>query len=97
MNRCGEMRPMISLSRCMRRLLCCFGRQSSSCVHVDVILFTSPVDMYAKCGDSEVAFCIFESIPARNLIIGGYANMGLQVFDRMLKSGIRSGGIARIM
>ena len=77
--------------------LCCFGRQSSSCVHVDVVLLTSLVDMYAKCGDIEVAFCIFESIPARNSIIGGYANMGLQVFEWMLKSGIRSGGIFRIM
>ena len=66
-------------------------------MHVDVVLLTSLVDMYAKCGDIEVAFCIFESIPARNSIIGGYANMGLQVFEWMLKSGIRSGGIFRIM
>ena len=71
-------------------------------MHIDVVLLTSLVDMYAKCGDTEVAFCIFESIPARNLvawnsIIGGYANMGLQVFERMLKSGIRSGGIVKIM
>ena len=77
--------------------LCCFGSQSSSCVHVDVVLLTSLVDMYAKCGDTEVAFCIFGSIPTRDSIIGGYANMGLQVFERMLKSGIRSEGIARII
>ncbi|KAH0657405.1 hypothetical protein KY289_026153 [Solanum tuberosum] len=43
-----------------------------------------------------------DSIPARNSIIGGYARHGLaeramQEFERMLKSGIRSGGIARSM
>ncbi|CAN4113607.1 unnamed protein product [Withania somnifera] len=80
------------------------GNQVHSCIlklgfPLDVVLLTSLVDMYAKCGDIEVAFCIFESIPERNLvawnsIIGGYARHGLaeramQEFERMLKSGIR--------
>ncbi|KAH0664648.1 hypothetical protein KY285_025854 [Solanum tuberosum] len=49
------------------------------------------------------SFCVhLESIPARNSIIGGYARHGLaeramQEFERMLKSGIRSGSIARSM
>ncbi|KAF3620638.1 hypothetical protein FXO38_17952 [Capsicum annuum] len=65
---------------------------------LDVVLLTSLVDTYTKCGDIEVTLCIFESIPVRNLvawnsIIGGYARDGLaeraiQKFERMLKSGI---------
>ncbi|MCD9638533.1 hypothetical protein HAX54_022540 [Datura stramonium] len=80
------------------------GNQVHACIlksgfPLDVVLLTSLVDMYAKCGDIEVAFCIFELIPARNLvawnsIIGGYARHGLaeraiQEFEEMLKSGIR--------
>ncbi|KAM3267192.1 pentatricopeptide repeat-containing protein [Capsicum chacoense] len=80
------------------------GNQVHACIlksgfPLDVVLLTSLVDMYAKCGDIEVAFCIFESITVRNLvawnsIIGGYARHGLaeramQEFERMLKSGIR--------
>ncbi|XP_060174657.1 pentatricopeptide repeat-containing protein At4g02750-like [Lycium barbarum] len=80
------------------------GNQVHTCIlksgfPLDVVLLTSLVDMYAKCGDIEVAFCIFESIDRRNLvawnsIIGGYARHGLaeraiQEFERMVKSGIR--------
>ncbi|CAL5194547.1 unnamed protein product [Lathyrus oleraceus] len=59
----------------------------------DVIWLTSLVDMYAKCGDMDAAFCVFESIKDKNLvswnaIIGGYASHGLaaralEEFDRM--------------
>ncbi|XP_059659262.1 pentatricopeptide repeat-containing protein At4g02750-like [Cornus florida] len=66
---------------------------------LDVILSTSLVDMYAKCGDIEAAFCIFDSIPKKNLvswnsIIGGYARHGLatralEEFERMTKGGTR--------
>ncbi|GMY17088.1 pentatricopeptide repeat-containing protein At4g02750-like [Fagus crenata] len=65
----------------------------------DVILSTSLVDMYAKCGDIEAAFSVFESIPKKNLvswnsIIGGYARHGLatralEEFERMIKVGVR--------
>nr|XP_009778881.1 PREDICTED: pentatricopeptide repeat-containing protein At4g02750-like [Nicotiana sylvestris]XP_016509601.1 PREDICTED: pentatricopeptide repeat-containing protein At4g02750-like [Nicotiana tabacum] len=80
------------------------GNQVHACIlksgfPLDVVLLTSLVDMYAKCGDIDIAFCIFESIPERNLvawnsIIGGYARHGLperamQEFERMVKSGIR--------
>ncbi|KAK9281675.1 hypothetical protein L1049_004579 [Liquidambar formosana] len=64
----------------------------------DVILSTSLVDMYAKCGDIEAAFCIFESMPKKNVvswnsIIGGYARHGLgtralEEFERMTKGGV---------
>lgn len=63
----------------------------------DVISLTSLVDMYAKCGDMDAAFCVFESIPNKNLvswnsIVGGYArhglaNRALEEFDRMEKAG----------
>ncbi|KAA8549058.1 hypothetical protein F0562_000742 [Nyssa sinensis] len=66
---------------------------------LDVILSTSLVDMYAKCGDIEAAFSIFESIPKKNRvswnsIIGGYARHGLatralEEFERMMKCGVR--------
>lgn len=64
----------------------------------DVISMTSLVDMYAKCGDTDAAFRVFESIPNKNLvswnsIIGGYAMHGLatralEKFDRMKKVGV---------
>ncbi|XP_059295704.1 pentatricopeptide repeat-containing protein At4g02750-like [Lycium ferocissimum] len=80
------------------------GNQVHTCIlksgfPLDVVLLTSLVDMYAKCGDIEVAFYIFKSIHVKNLvawnsIIGGYARHGLaeraiQEFERMVKSGIR--------
>ncbi|KAF2325078.1 hypothetical protein GH714_022655 [Hevea brasiliensis] len=65
----------------------------------DVVLLTSLVDMYGKCGDIVAAFCIFESMKNKNLmswnsIIGGYARHGLatralEEFERMIKSGVR--------
>ncbi|KAG5055963.1 hypothetical protein JHK85_008473 [Glycine max] len=64
----------------------------------DVISLTSLVDMYAKCGDMDAAFCVFESIPNKNLvswnsIFGGCARHGLatrvlEEFDRMKKAGV---------
>ncbi|CAJ1873403.1 unnamed protein product [Sphenostylis stenocarpa] len=64
----------------------------------DVISLTSLVDMYAKCGDTDAAFRVFESILNKNLvswnsIIGGYARHGLatralEEFDRMEKCGV---------
>ncbi|KAF5192116.1 Pentatricopeptide repeat-containing protein [Thalictrum thalictroides] len=64
---------------------------------VDVILSSSLVDMYAKCGDINVAVGIFEDIPIKNLecwnsIIGGYARHGygiqaLEEFERMKGQG----------
>ncbi|KAI4301537.1 hypothetical protein L6164_034805 [Bauhinia variegata] len=64
----------------------------------DVILLTSLVDMYAKCGDMAASFCVFESIPNKNRvswnsIIGGCARHGLatqalEVFDRMERAGL---------
>lgn len=68
-------------------------------VPVDVILSTSLVDMYAKCGDIETAVYIFESMLNKNLIswnaiIGGYAKHGLgmramEEFERMEKDGVK--------
>lgn len=63
----------------------------------DVIWLTSLVDMYAKCGDMNAAFCVFESILDKNVvswnaIIGGYASHGLAMraleeFGRMKIAG----------
>lgn len=67
-------------------------------VTLDVILSTSLVDMYAKCGDIDAASRVFKAIPKRNLvswnsIIGGYARHGLasralEEFERMTRSGV---------
>ncbi|KAK1356812.1 Pentatricopeptide repeat-containing protein [Heracleum sosnowskyi] len=80
------------------------GNQVHSCILKsgtprDVILLTSLVDMYAKCGDIEAAHCIFESMPKKNVaswnsIIGGYARHGiatraLQEFERMTNVGVK--------
>ncbi|KAF5462388.1 hypothetical protein F2P56_018398 [Juglans regia] len=69
----------------------------------DVILSTSMVDMYAKCGDIDAALVVFESMPKKNLvswnsIIGGYARHGLatralEEFERMIKGGVRPDGV----
>lgn len=80
------------------------GNQVHSCILkfgivLDVILSTSLLDMYAKCGDIEVAYYIFQSMPDKNLvswnsIIGGYARHGLAMraleeFERMVKDSFR--------
>ncbi|KAH6813926.1 hypothetical protein C2S51_022944 [Perilla frutescens var. frutescens] len=79
------------------------GSQIHSCllkfgIPFDVVLGTSLVDMYAKCGDIVAAFCVFESMPRKNLvswnsIIGGCARHGLAYralveFERMIMSGL---------
>lgn len=80
------------------------GNQVHSCIlksgtPSDVILLTSLVDMYAKCGDIEAAYCIFVSMPKKNVvswnsIIGGYARHGiatraLQEFESMTNVGVK--------
>lgn len=73
-------------------------------IPLDVILLTSLVDMYGKCGDIEAALCIFESMPNKNLvswnvIIGGYARhatRALEEFGRMTKCGFNSDSITLI-
>ncbi|GLT43097.1 hypothetical protein SLA2020_170690 [Shorea laevis] len=65
----------------------------------DVILSTSLVDMYAKCGEIDTAFRVFEFIAYKNLacwnsMIGGFARHGLatralEELDRMTNSGIK--------
>ncbi|KAI3898223.1 hypothetical protein MKX03_017649 [Papaver bracteatum] len=66
---------------------------------VDIILSSTLVDMYAKCGDISAANSAFESIPEKNLgswnsIIGGFAGHGLGVkalekFESMKNVGVR--------
>ncbi|GAB4841800.1 hypothetical protein Ancab_022524 [Ancistrocladus abbreviatus] len=69
-------------------------------IRLDVVLSTALVDMYAKCGEIEAAYFIFESMPQKNLaswnsVIGGYARHGLatralEEFNRMsVNSGLR--------
>ncbi|KAF6155817.1 hypothetical protein GIB67_039148 [Kingdonia uniflora] len=80
-----------------------FGRQVHGNIFkfglpIDVILSSSLVDMYAKCGDISSAVIIFESIPVKNSaswnsIIGGYARHGfgikaLEEFERMKRHGV---------
>ncbi|KAM7490713.1 hypothetical protein LguiA_033634 [Lonicera macranthoides] len=75
-------------------------------IHLDVVLSTSIVNMYAKCGDIKAAFCIFESMEKKNLvswnsIIGSYARHGLakralEEFDRMMKGGVKPNRITYV-
>lgn len=65
----------------------------------DVIVESALVDLYAKCGCIHFARRIFTKMPVRNLIswnsmIGGFAQNGrggeaLQIFDEMIKEGIK--------
>ncbi|KAK4717449.1 hypothetical protein R3W88_015787 [Solanum pinnatisectum] len=74
----------------------------NSSSHPNHFTFSTVLDACAGYSAILLLSAIFESIPARNSIIGGYARHGLaeramQEFERMLKSGIRSGSIARSM
>ncbi|XP_051124852.1 pentatricopeptide repeat-containing protein At2g21090-like [Andrographis paniculata] len=79
------------------------GRQVHACIlkvgiHLDVVLATSLVDMYGKCGDLDAAFCVFGGMGTKNLvswnsIIGGCARHGvagraLAEFERMVRRGV---------
>ncbi|WCJ22353.1 Pentatricopeptide repeat (PPR) superfamily protein [Euphorbia peplus] len=69
----------------------------------DVVLLSSLVDMYGKCGYIDDAGFVFESIESKNLMswnscIGSYARNGLAeralgMFERMISSGFRPDGI----
>ncbi|XP_071717362.1 pentatricopeptide repeat-containing protein At2g21090-like [Rutidosis leptorrhynchoides] len=80
------------------------GKQLHSCIlkhglRCEVVLLTSLIDMYTKCGDIESALCIFESMENKNTvswnsIIGGCGSNGLATralceFDKMIKSGLQ--------
>nr|GEY74015.1 pentatricopeptide repeat-containing protein At4g02750-like [Tanacetum cinerariifolium] len=80
------------------------GNQLHSCVfkyglHYEVVLLSSLVDMYTKCGDIKAAFSIFESMENKNTvswnsIIGGcarhgLANRALSEFEKMTESGVK--------
>ncbi|KAJ8620517.1 hypothetical protein MRB53_029046 [Persea americana] len=66
---------------------------------LDVVLLSSLVDMYAKCGHVNAAIRAFEAMPEKNLVswnstICGFARHGfgvkaLEQFERMKKHGIR--------
>ncbi|XP_047968990.1 pentatricopeptide repeat-containing protein At1g09410, mitochondrial-like [Salvia hispanica] len=79
------------------------GSQAHACllklgIPVDVVLGSSLLNMYAKCGDIVAAFSVFESMPVKNLvswnsIIGGcgrhgLADRALEEFERMTLSGV---------
>ncbi|XXG70489.1 hypothetical protein AAC387_Pa06g3245 [Persea americana] len=65
----------------------------------DVIVESALVDLYAKCGCIDYAYCVFSKIYVRNLItwnsmIGGFAQNGrgkeaLTMFKEMVKEGIK--------
>jgi len=67
-------------------------------IPIDVVLSTSLIDMYAKCGNIEAAYFIFETMPNKNLaswnsIIGGHARnslarRALDMFQKMMGSGL---------
>ncbi|GAA0152662.1 hypothetical protein LIER_37536 [Lithospermum erythrorhizon] len=87
------------------------GNQVHACIlklgtPLDVILATSLIDMYAKCGDVETACHMFDGMRKKNLaswnaVIGGCARCGLAdkalvEFDRMVETGIQPDGITFI-
>ncbi|KAJ6816788.1 putative pentatricopeptide repeat-containing protein [Iris pallida] len=68
-------------------------------IEVDVVLGTTLVDMYAKCGCVESAMAVFDEMPQKDVmtwtaLIGGLAMCGhgeraLEVFARMERSGVK--------
>ncbi|KAK7354472.1 hypothetical protein VNO80_19936 [Phaseolus coccineus] len=70
----------------------------------DVVVESALVDMYAKCGSVDFAYRLFLRMEVRNLItwnsmIGGFAQNGrgqegLELFEEMVKEGVRPDGIS---
>jgi len=70
----------------------------------DVVVESALVDMYAKCGSVDFAYRLFSRMEVRNLItwnsmIGGFAQNGrgqegLELFEEMVKEGVRPDGIS---
>ncbi|XP_021770440.1 pentatricopeptide repeat-containing protein At4g02750-like [Chenopodium quinoa] len=70
---------------------------------VDNVLVTAFISMYAKCGDIEAAYCIFEQMPGKNLvswntILGCHARHGrartaLDEFEKMISSEVRPNNV----
>ncbi|KAK9085225.1 hypothetical protein Sjap_025636 [Stephania japonica] len=98
-------------SACAGSSFLVFGRQVHSSilktgVPTDVLLLSSLVDMYAKCGDITAAESVFETIPEKSLpswnsIVGGYAKhcygtRTLELFERMKRHGIKPDNITLV-
>lgn len=66
-------------------------------IHMDVVIQTSLVDMYAKKGSLETAFCVFGNMPHKNIISwsalisglaqNGFAGRALEMLIEMQKCG----------
>lgn len=75
------------------------GFLQKGCIQMNVYVFNSMVDMYAKCGSILEAYRVFSEIPVKdvvsyNVMIAGFANHGhgegaLNLFPEMLEEGIR--------
>ncbi|KAJ9543184.1 hypothetical protein OSB04_022891 [Centaurea solstitialis] len=91
------------LDACAGSSMFLFGKQLHSCILKsgmcrEVVLLTSLIDMYTKCGEIEVGLHIFESMEKKNTvswnsIIGGCARHGLAKralceFEKMTESGV---------
>ncbi|CAH1426341.1 unnamed protein product [Lactuca virosa] len=87
------------------------GNQLHSCILKsglcqELVLSTSLIDMYTKCGDIKSAFTIFDSMKTKNTvswnsIIGGYARHGLAhqalfEFKKMTESGMKPDDVTYI-
>ncbi|KAK1417724.1 hypothetical protein QVD17_26858 [Tagetes erecta] len=87
------------------------GNQLHSCILktgllCEVVVSTSLIDMYMKCGDIEVALCVFESMEKKNTVswnsvIGGCARHGLAKralceFEKMIESGAKPDNVTYI-
>ncbi|KAI5660989.1 hypothetical protein M9H77_20312 [Catharanthus roseus] len=75
-------------------------------IEMDEVLISALVDMYAKCGNIKYAKQVFYSATSRDLVlynvmIAGYAHHGheyeaYQLFEEMLKRGLRPDGVTFI-
>uniref|UniRef100_M1DGS6 Pentatricopeptide repeat-containing protein n=1 Tax=Solanum tuberosum TaxID=4113 RepID=M1DGS6_SOLTU len=74
----------------------------SSCMRWNVFLKNALINMYARCGNLAKARIIFDEMPEKSLvswtaIIGGYGihglgNIAVELFDKMIKTGIQPDG-----
>jgi len=92
MSACGQ----LGVLRVARQL---HGTLHKNCIEINVFVYNSLVDMYAKCGAIHEAFRVFTKLPAKdvvsyNVMISGFASHGhgedaLKLFSGMLERGIQ--------
>ncbi|KAH8958034.1 hypothetical protein BDL97_07G123400 [Sphagnum fallax] len=82
---------------------CIHNQIIQSCLELDVFVGSSLVDMYAKCGNIEDAWTVFNKMPSRNvvtwtaMVLGhvkcGQGQKALELFQQMQQEGVQPNSV----